>query len=1011
MEERQGSGGDFHFNQTRGGRWQVANVINNYPSPAGHRSTTHEELLERLEYTNRTARERQLGDTKHRDATLRWVWSSPFATWLSNPDRIFWIHGKPGSGKSTLASYLAHADDTKELLSLHTGTNYTLIYFFFDFRQEDKIPNSFHGLLLSLLYQLERDLKVMQTYIEKSEWKTVKECHLWPTSELQRILQAGLSACADKSLPLCIFVDGLDEYNGDMLELSKFLKGISALGQTKLCLSSRLHPILNGLFSGLPALSMTDWNNKSLRQFTAAILRELPVLESSPESLQRISMAVVEKAEGVFLWASYAVKELTRLWFKGYSTVDELLKGLKELPQDLEDLWSRMLSSMEPADREQTGVVLQLVCFSARTLKLEDLLAALRHALPTQQNRFQVLCKDRQLSPLIALNIITMGLVELVEPEDEDTLYRAGSLSHSRRKMQNMFSQARRQARRAAATMRKTSENQENNIAASADVGFGISVDDFVLAHMRDRLRVSPPSSSPDQGSPTSGVALPAQPPKDDSEESYTSEQSEDTEGDLHGFGQRSRPSYHRQRLLPRIRVRRPISMVGPTIAPWANQPSEVLEDDSDGDEEPVEVPFEEREVKLVHKTVRTYLEAKGWAQLSTSPFQPEAIWLKVCIATVLEDGHMARHVKLYRNRARLDWKGHCSSLLTESKSENCYWHYRRKSPKSDDSTDARDGVSVQDILYYARCLEQNRNISSWPLLNQVLCPEFLSLHGYGYGSESCGSVGVNASNLPDSIVGLLVLYGLRLYLKDAFRAGQTKEQARVTPGPAGRAEPVFATNLSSKGAAVTEPGLRKDLLYAAIGFAARHTTGMPGNLPNDGSDVSLIESVLDIDDSIHDSDIIHAMQGASAKVVEVLLNALPPDRTTFSYHDFTSIEKGEANRAKPSRGAWVCRFDPREPVGALWIAARESQCDTEAKFDLLLDREEAIDACWGRNGTAMHANFFRDQHLVPGSFHDGKPGDQVFRVKRMLLARGSKVKLDLDFWRFVKMVQEAATK
>jgi hypothetical protein len=406
--------------------------------------------------------------------------------------------------------------------------------------------------------------------------------------------------------------------------------------------------------------------------------------------------------------------------------------------------------------------------------------------------------------------------------------------------------------------------------------------------------------------------------------------------------------------------------------------------------EPPEDDPPRDTRVKLVHKTVRTYLDRKGWAQLSPSTFSPEAIWLNVCVEVILGNTQTARCVSRYqRQRQILRNQPHTKSRGMRGhepeKSADCNGKIGISMPSSP-SILLHNAVS--EIFYYARCLEQNRNLSSFPYISRVLCPEMMTSHASQVGGCSiCWDA--NALLKIDSTLAFAALHGLRLYLQDVIaRFGQQPD-----PDLGVRRSPHLPTSANVGEEVVVEHRARRGILYGAIRFATWHRESLQSEPGVDDHDVKLVRSVLEIDASIHDSDLIHAIQGSSTEVVETLANHLPPDQTTLSYHG--CVESSEV------------RFDPDLPVGLLWVVAREAICDIPEKLDLFLDLGEEVDACWGENGTAMHAAFFREKYPLSFCSSNLSPSDYMFKVKRILLSKGSTVKRDLSFWKAVKMIPQ----
>ncbi|KAK4988131.1 hypothetical protein LTR50_004153 [Elasticomyces elasticus] len=346
--------------------------------------TDMNQLLRRLEYPNRRAREAQIWNLSSNVDTFAWVWSSPFARWLSSHEKIFWIRGKPASGKSTLINYIASDSRTEEQVAmLFSKHKAIIITFYFDFRQGTTTANSLKGMLLTIAYELAREVSGLAASLRLRypNWQKVYSNDAWDATALCEIIRYSF---AEAKLPVCLFIDGLDEFSGDskeQLDLAVCLEQLVSSDQVKLCFASRPHNILEQKFGSRKRLDMQDWNQPGLRNYFFSTFHDMQ-LDNNPErapQTARLSQLLAEMAEGVFLWAKFAADIVVELWAKNNLAFASLLIRVAALPKEVEAFWDEHRGKLTDAERHAGDVLLRVACSAARPLSVLELLEVLKH--------------------------------------------------------------------------------------------------------------------------------------------------------------------------------------------------------------------------------------------------------------------------------------------------------------------------------------------------------------------------------------------------------------------------------------------------------------------------------------------------------------------------------------------------------------------------------------------------------------------------------------------------------
>lgn len=156
----------------------------------------------------------------------------------------------------------------------------------------------------------------------------------------------------------CFFIDGLDEYDGDHLELINVFHRWPVSDHFKLCVSSRPWYIFKDAFGQETEryLTLENFTRPDIQLYTRETFnknkrfKELSDRDSRYNDLVRI---IDEKAQGVFLWVFLVVRELLK-GFTNADTISMLQKRLEALPPKLEDYFHHMFNQIEEIYKEET---------------------------------------------------------------------------------------------------------------------------------------------------------------------------------------------------------------------------------------------------------------------------------------------------------------------------------------------------------------------------------------------------------------------------------------------------------------------------------------------------------------------------------------------------------------------------------------------------------------------------------------------------------------------------------
>lgn len=344
-------------------------------------------LMEALEFKERCIRQQQVAGLETTNMTFTWLWTSPFNTWLENDAPLFWISGKPASGKSTLMNYIAQARDTVNVLQSTHHTKWKIIYFFFDFRAGDGIGNNVEGFLRCLLYQICQELPDVSRlvpelgdFVKTSRGRSLAPSAInIPLDILKKALVRGIQSYPQS---LLILLDGLDEYEGQKIELTNFIKALCS-ANVKICTASRPEPPFPDAFAGIPSFQMHELNFLAINNFGLDILKQFYSSRQYDQSaLQTLADDVAHKSQGVFLWARFAIFELIDGLTHGEKVGSSALEQrLNAVPRELQAIYSRIFRRCSPTHRKTAGLLLLLICHKEEAVSV-DMLEEAIHLIP-----------------------------------------------------------------------------------------------------------------------------------------------------------------------------------------------------------------------------------------------------------------------------------------------------------------------------------------------------------------------------------------------------------------------------------------------------------------------------------------------------------------------------------------------------------------------------------------------------------------------------------------------------
>lgn len=312
-------------------------------------------------------------------STFKWAFKEPsgnaqwanFDQWLrDNQTQIYWITGKAGAGKSTLMKYLSSHPRTRARLEAWSEPLPLVLASFYFWIAGDSMEKSQEGLLQTLLYQFLCQMPHLTPKVCPRRWalfklfgnKALKVAPAWSFDELLESLSV-VERYVGTEFNLCLFVDGLDEFDGDLGNLISLIKLFHARSGAKVCVSSRPWNAFSDAFRENPSLRLQDLTKNDMKIYVKAHFlsnqgfKELQ--QSSPTEAQQLMDQVVTKAEGIFLWLSVVVRSLLEGLTDG-DRLSDLQQTVDSLPSDLSELYQQIWLRIKPAQRRHFSRYFQI---------------------------------------------------------------------------------------------------------------------------------------------------------------------------------------------------------------------------------------------------------------------------------------------------------------------------------------------------------------------------------------------------------------------------------------------------------------------------------------------------------------------------------------------------------------------------------------------------------------------------------------------------------------------------
>lgn len=290
--------------------------------------------------------------------------SAKISDFLELGGGVFFLRGKPGSGKSTLMKYLTGGHGKQkvdERLRKWAGQKRLIRVSTMFLLLGSPLQRSLEGFYRTFFFELLCQCPDFGDILfPKSSTRGFVDDFQGPSFRLGTLQEAWtrlVSIRHHATLRICVFIDGLDELEGnsaDRLKFARILQDWAESEDIKIIASGRPNAEFNIAFDQPHRrIDLQDLTRADIRKIVTKRFEDVQHLSDlAPESIESLVNYICDQSDGVILWAVLVGKEVEDDIIHG-TPLSAMKHTIQTLPSGIEDLYNNMWQDLRHNDHQQ----------------------------------------------------------------------------------------------------------------------------------------------------------------------------------------------------------------------------------------------------------------------------------------------------------------------------------------------------------------------------------------------------------------------------------------------------------------------------------------------------------------------------------------------------------------------------------------------------------------------------------------------------------------------------------